>query len=61
MEDRAGNISEDFLLNVTVDTTLEQQGAGATLDLATRIGRGVFVTVFADNGTRYLSDEGLFQ
>ena len=33
----------------------------ATLDLATRIGRGVFVTVFADNGTRYLSDEGLFQ
>ena len=33
VEDRAGNISEDFLLNVTVDTVLDTPAAGLTVDM----------------------------
>ena len=41
VEDRAGNISEDFLLDVTVDTTLETPDSGVTIDLITSSDTGM--------------------
>ena len=41
VEDRAGNISEDFLLNVTIDTTLETAADGVNLDLLDPVDTGM--------------------
>ena len=41
VEDRAGNISEDFLLNVTVDTSLLTAADGVTLDLLDPVDTGM--------------------
>ena len=41
VEDRAGNISEDFVLDVTIDTVLDTRNEAATIEMATASDTGM--------------------